>query len=212
MSTTVEVEVEVNIRPTVSRPVCLGVGHPSGTRNQFFFPLKIFFRLLRICYFVAPSLRRGRVCNLLGLAKAVTLGSHSAEFAAIFCCLIWDSPNLEGQVPVFISPRNRVAKLYPRALGLSTINSTRLELGQSLASSGGWSVIILLGYDTAVTHLRFPTHLIQPSPILVIIVLEWYGSCLVLGHPCLLHFPTFHVSFNVEHFVSPNISSRHSSL
>jgi hypothetical protein len=27
------------------------------------------------------------------------------------------SPNLEGQVPVFISPRNRVAQLYPRVLG-----------------------------------------------------------------------------------------------
>jgi hypothetical protein len=26
-------------------------------------------------------------------------------------------PNLEGQVPVFISPRNRMAQLYPRALG-----------------------------------------------------------------------------------------------
>jgi hypothetical protein len=26
-------------------------------------------------------------------------------------------PNLEGQVPVFISPRNRVAQLYPEALG-----------------------------------------------------------------------------------------------
>jgi hypothetical protein len=29
----------------------------------------------------------------------------------------WDSPNLEGQVPVFISPRHRVAQLYPQALG-----------------------------------------------------------------------------------------------
>jgi hypothetical protein len=28
----------------------------------------------------------------------------------------WPSPNLEGQVPVFISPRNRVARLYPQAL------------------------------------------------------------------------------------------------
>jgi hypothetical protein len=30
---------------------------------------------------------------------------------------IRDSPNLEGQVPIFISPRNRVARLYPQALG-----------------------------------------------------------------------------------------------
>jgi hypothetical protein len=30
---------------------------------------------------------------------------------------IRDSPNLEGQVPVFISLRNRVAQLYPQALG-----------------------------------------------------------------------------------------------
>jgi hypothetical protein len=34
-----------------------------------------------------------------------------------FHCLIWYSPNLEGQVPVFISSRNRVAQLYPRAQG-----------------------------------------------------------------------------------------------
>jgi hypothetical protein len=35
----------------------------------------------------------------------------------ILYCLIWDSRNLEGQVPVFIFPRNRVTQLYPRALG-----------------------------------------------------------------------------------------------
>jgi hypothetical protein len=31
--------------------------------------------------------------------------------------LVRYSPNLEGHVPVFISPRNRVAQLYSRALG-----------------------------------------------------------------------------------------------
>jgi hypothetical protein len=61
----VEVEVEVNLRPTVSRPVHLGVRRPSGTFDQFFFHLEIPFRRLRVCYFVAPSLTRGRVCNLL---------------------------------------------------------------------------------------------------------------------------------------------------
>jgi hypothetical protein len=39
---------------------------------------------------------------------------------SIFYCLyFWDSPNMEGQGPVFISPKNRVAQLYPQALGLS---------------------------------------------------------------------------------------------
>jgi hypothetical protein len=38
------VEVEVNLRPTVSRPVCLGARHPSGTRDQFFVLLEISFR------------------------------------------------------------------------------------------------------------------------------------------------------------------------
>jgi hypothetical protein len=35
----------------------------------------------------------------------------------IYYILVWDSPNLKGQVPVFKSPRNRVAQLHPRALG-----------------------------------------------------------------------------------------------
>jgi hypothetical protein len=30
---------------------------------------------------------------------------------------IRDCPNLEGQVPVFISPKNGVVQLYPQALG-----------------------------------------------------------------------------------------------
>jgi hypothetical protein len=61
----VEVEVEVNLRPTVSRPVCLDVKRLSGTRDQFFFLLEMTFRQLRVYYFVAHSLNRGRVCNLI---------------------------------------------------------------------------------------------------------------------------------------------------
>jgi hypothetical protein len=76
------VEVEVNLRPTVSRQACLGVIHLSGARDQFFFLLEISFRQLRVYYFVAPSLTRGRICNLLyncfwAFARAVTLGSKS---------------------------------------------------------------------------------------------------------------------------------------
>jgi hypothetical protein len=111
--------VEVNLRLTDSRPVCLNVRHPSGTRDQFFFLFEISFRQLRFYYFVAPSLMRGQVCNLLyncfwALPEQSLLGQSPAELTAIFYYLIWDSPNLEGQVPVFISPRNRVVQLYPR--------------------------------------------------------------------------------------------------
>jgi hypothetical protein len=70
----------------------------------------------------APSLTRGWVCNLpvqllLALPEQLFSGPNPAELITIFYCLIWDSPNLEGQVPVFISPRNRVAQLYPQAMG-----------------------------------------------------------------------------------------------
>jgi hypothetical protein len=116
------VEVEVNLRPTVSLPICLGVRRPPGTRDRFFFLLEISFRQLRLCYFVASSLTRGRVGNLLyncfwAFPEQSLLGRSPAELTTIFYCLIWDSPNLESQVPVFISPRNRVAQLYPRTLG-----------------------------------------------------------------------------------------------
>jgi hypothetical protein len=76
----VHLEVEVKLRPKVSRPVRLGVRHPSGTRDQFFFLLEIFFRQLRVCYLKAPSLTRGLVYNLLlllVLASAAPLGSES---------------------------------------------------------------------------------------------------------------------------------------
>jgi hypothetical protein len=114
-------EVAVNLRPTVSLPVCPGVRRPSETRDQFFFLLEISFRQLQLCYFVAPSLTRGRVCNLLvhlllGLARAVTFGSKSRRTHGHILLSHLRLPNLESQVPVFISPRNRVVQLYPRRL------------------------------------------------------------------------------------------------
>jgi hypothetical protein len=95
--------------------------------DQFFFPLEIFFRQLRVCYFVSPSLMRGRVCNLLLLLVSPAQsrsGLSPAWLKTIFYCLnAWDSPNLEGQVPVFIHPRNRVAQIYPRTLGSLSVAS-----------------------------------------------------------------------------------------
>jgi hypothetical protein len=64
-------------------------------------------------------LTRGWVCRLqllLALASAVILRSESrGTHDHILLSQIRDSPNLQGQAPVFISPRNKVAQLYPQA-------------------------------------------------------------------------------------------------
>jgi hypothetical protein len=137
MCVCIHVKVKVILRPIVSRPVYLSVTHPSGTRDQFF---PSFF-CIENCEFLDvghPLWREdGSVIYLYNC-----FGSESRKTQTIFFCLIWDTPNLEGQVPVFISPRNRVAKLYPRALGSLFVASydsqdygggilTRLHTGKS---------------------------------------------------------------------------------
>jgi hypothetical protein len=72
------------------------------------------------CGYVISSLTRWWVCRLqllLALASAVILKSESrGTHDHLVLSQIRDSPNLEGQVPVFISPRNSMARLYARAL------------------------------------------------------------------------------------------------
>jgi hypothetical protein len=72
------------------------------------------------CRYVTSSLTKGWVCRLqllLVLVSSVILRSESrGTHDQVLVSQIRDSPNLEGQVPVFISPWNRVARLYPQTL------------------------------------------------------------------------------------------------
>jgi hypothetical protein len=70
--------------------------------------------ILRVSWCVKPDLTRGRVCNVLyncfwALPEQLLLGQSPAELTAIFYCLFWDSPNIEGHIPVFITPQNRLS-------------------------------------------------------------------------------------------------------
>jgi hypothetical protein len=78
--------------------------------------------------YVTSSLTREWVCSLqllLVLASAVILRSEPrGTHDHILLSQTRDSPNLEGHVFVSISPRNRVAQLYPQTLGSPFIASS----------------------------------------------------------------------------------------
>jgi hypothetical protein len=72
-------------------------------------------------------------------------GPTPAELTTIFYSLIWDSLNLQGQIPVFIFPWNREAQLYPRALSSLSVVSYDLQ---------GWGGGILTRLHTGLIRKR----------------------------------------------------------
>jgi hypothetical protein len=80
---------------------------------------------------------------LIGLASGVILRSESpGTRSKMLQSQIRDSPNLEDQVPVFISLRNRVARLYLQALGFLFVASCDWQ-----GYGGGIRPHLHTGYD-----------------------------------------------------------------
>jgi hypothetical protein len=109
--TATQVIVKVMLQTTVSQPGCLGVKPPSGVQDQIFVTVEVLW----VCWCGEPSVTRGHVCCLqllLALARTVIFGFESCgTHDHILLSQIQESRRLEGQVPVFISPR--LAQLYP---------------------------------------------------------------------------------------------------
>jgi hypothetical protein len=120
-----KVQVEVKLRPTVGRPVCLGVGLPSGAHDQ------TFCFLSGNCWFLDvghPLWREdGSVIysyNFFWVLPEQSLSGPIPQNSRPYFIISFETPpNLEGQIPVFISPRKWVAQLYPRALGSLSVAS-----------------------------------------------------------------------------------------
>jgi hypothetical protein len=99
--------VKIMLRPTVTQPVSWCQAPIWGPQDQIFITIRKF----RVCWWWMLSLTRWRICRLqflLVLTEQSFLGPKAPDPWPYFTVSARDSPNLEGQVPVFISPRNRV--------------------------------------------------------------------------------------------------------
>jgi hypothetical protein len=103
--------------------------HTGCTKQEVKPQIFIIVRQLRVYRCGASSLTGGRVClqPLLALASASIIGSESrGTHDLILLSQIRDSPNLEGQVPVFITPLEQGAPAIPSGTGFPFVRLLRL--------------------------------------------------------------------------------------
>jgi hypothetical protein len=108
---TTRVKVKVILRPTVSRPVWLGVRHPSGTHDQLFpFSLGLFLDSYGFADVGRPPWREDGsvICSAMTqvqfLCRPVSLGAGDNQI--LICLTVTSSSQCRAPSP--ISPMNRV--------------------------------------------------------------------------------------------------------
>jgi hypothetical protein len=132
-------------------------------RDQFFFLLEIVFIHLRVCYFVASSLMRGLVCNLLhncfwALPEQSLLGLSPAGLQIIFIVPILETP----------PPTWRTRSLYLHPPGTGWLRYTPRHWGPFPSSPISFHYIIELEIKVYVIQVEnlFPgtteSHILKP--------------------------------------------------
>jgi hypothetical protein len=147
----------------------------SSWRQALWDSRPAFFFQLNTCGYspyVTSSPTRGWVCRLqllLVFASAVILRSESHGIHDyISLSQILDSPNLEGQVLLLISPTNGVARLYPQILGSISV--------ASYDSQGSTTPVLP---NTSYNHFarttrKTPSCIVQNACLLVLLAMDGF--------------------------------------
>jgi hypothetical protein len=98
---------------------------PIWDPRPIFFLREISFRQLRVCYFVAPSMTRGRVCNLLyncfwAFPEQSLLGRSPAELTPYFTVSFETSPTWLARSTYLYTPGTGKVRSRTKATELGT--------------------------------------------------------------------------------------------
>jgi hypothetical protein len=184
-----------------------GIHLGPATNFTSFFIFRIIFRQPRICWCRAPYVTRGWVCSFkccwASSAQSFSGLSPTGIMTMFLLSQIWDSPNLEGQVPIFISPRNKGAQLYPPPPhpGIGFLNGVQFSSVYFEAGGQSWCWTLVWAHEQILPSLLLIWKFLDSkvgrplwrkgSSVVCIAVNLWSGSHRTHNHILLFHMRLF---------------------